>query len=66
MECDVEVKSCKGDSASVEAEKGMAHKSVTLMDLGNMLYYVQGFDSVRKYLEFAVDHLSYVTVYGYF
>ena len=42
-------------------KKGMAHKSVTLVDLGNMLYYVQGFDSVRKYHEFAVDHLSYVT-----
>ena len=61
MKCDVEVESCEGGSASVEAEKGMAHKSVTLVDLGNMLYYVQGFDSVRKYHEFAVDHLSYVT-----
>ena len=45
----------------VEAEKGMDHESVTPVDLGNILNYVQGFDFVRKYHEFAVDNLSYVT-----
>ena len=45
----------------VESEKGMRHDSITLVDLGNILYYVQGFETVRKYHEFAVDNLSYVT-----
>ena len=45
----------------VDSEKGMQHESVTMVDLGNILYYVQGFKNVRSYHEFAVDNLSYVT-----
>ena len=45
----------------VDSEEGMQHESVTMVDLGNILYYVQGFKNVRSYHEFAVDNLSYVT-----
>ena len=48
----------------VDSEKGMQHESITMVDLGNILYYVQGFKNVRSYHEFAVDNLSYVTDLG--
>ena len=32
-----------------------------MVDFETLMYYVQGFETVRKYHEFAVDNLSYVT-----
>ena len=45
----------------VEALKDMDSDAVTLVDLGNALYYVQGFRSISSRHEFVVDSSSYVT-----
>ena len=47
----------------VDSEKGMRHESITMVDLGNILYYVQGFKNVRSGLQFSRRRMVYITLF---